>query len=162
MAKPSATPVKKVPAKKAGVPAKKNAGSSALSKYDNKFDKLTMRQKQAGKILFDVKILAKSAVIGLPGYILSIDEKTLVLNHTKPRSSKETVSHIPMRDVVMFMGNVGERCFVYVRQNEVIREIKRATITSKNGAHTIVSSDSHDSFTFFDRDDSVVMIAEPC
>lgn len=139
--KPSAKPSGKVAVRgKAEQP-------SRLAKFESKYSKIPQR-KHDPKQEFSVKIVAARAPVQVIGYLLKVEGDMLTVSHTKPRSSKPTVSLFKASDVIQFTGAIGERVEMTVMLQEVLKEVKRATLETRNGALVITDLQTHDVMTF--------------
>jgi hypothetical protein len=137
----------KVPAKAPATKVKKAGQPSMLDKFESKLSKISLR-KHNPKMELRVRIVAKRTAQHLQGYLLKIEGESFVFSHTKPRSSKQTVSIFPAKDVIMYTGAVGERAQITVMSQEVVREIKRANVETRGSANVITNLDTGDVTVF--------------
>ena len=145
---PAKAPAGKVPAKAPATKVKRSSGQpSMLDKFDSKLSKISVR-KHNPKLELRVRILAKRTAQNFQGYLLKIEGESFTFSHTKPRSSKQTVSIFPAKDVVMYTGAIGERAQITVMTQEIVRDIKRANVETRGSGIVITNLDSGDVTVF--------------
>lgn len=139
--------------KKGSTEVATRARPSRIASDLKKLDRLKVNGVNADSVVYAVRVVQERTPIKLPGIILDMNANTLVIQHFKPRSSVEQVSHIAMRDVIECTGGgVGEKNVVTYNGDRTLLEVKRAAVTQKDNRLIIKDRDTGDvSLVFTDR-----------
>lgn len=112
--------------------------SSRIAKHTRKLEKLKNTGLKPTKISYGVRVIVQNAPVDIAGVVIEKNDVSLVVHHTKSKSSKEVVTHIPLSKVIEYTGDVGVPSLIRYFGDSVVTEIKSASVVT-NGNEFIVT-----------------------